>query len=347
MTWNVAWSWESPQRVSTIAEGEGGVVVSSGLNLIFIEADGSIRWQVQTPFKVHSAAIANGKIGLLAAHAFYLMNTHDGSLFDEGRSTPGGFRAISSRPGGGWIVADRQGSLHLFKEDGRGLRRLDCGSLRMLLGWLDREHVVWLDESGWLWCGRISKDDKKRRIDDQTWSWSTQFFQGRLLLQSSDGTLWEGVPHPFGWDSLEQIQFKSLEPMKGVRTADGWWVLGIEGNLTSLSILTSEEDGVQLGQQLGDLLVCTTPDSMVTCSRTGLLRRWVAPHLSEAVREGRYTEAAKAAMARNWEERRQLFLRARDAEDLGKLSLAIELYETLGRTEDARRLLRRQKDGGE
>ena len=52
-------------------------------------------------------------------------------------------------------------------------------------------------------------------------------------------------------------------------------------------------------------------------------------------------------MARNWEERRQMFLRAQEAEDMGKLSLAIELYEVLGRSEDARRLLKRQKEGGE
>ena len=42
-----------------------------------------------------------------------------------------------------------------------------------------------------------------------------------------------------------------------------------------------------------------------------------------------------------------MFLRAQEAEDLGKLSLAIELYEALGRSEDARRLLKRQKEGGE
>ena len=42
-----------------------------------------------------------------------------------------------------------------------------------------------------------------------------------------------------------------------------------------------------------------------------------------------------------------MFVRARDAEDMGKLSLAIELYEALGRNEDVKRLLRRQKEGGE
>ena len=98
---------------------------------------------------------------------------------------------------------------------------------------------------------------------------------------------------------------------------------------------------------LGDLLVLCTPDAMVTATRNGLLRRWVAPHLSEAERQGRYKAAAEAALARNWDERRQLFTRAQEAEDMGKLSLAIELYEALGRSEDARRLLARQKESGE
>ena len=108
-----------------------------------------------------------------------------------------------------------------------------------------------------------------------------------------------------------------------------------------------DEPPLTQGMNLGDLLVLCTPDAMMTATRDGLVRRWTAPHLADAEREGRYKAAAEAAMARNWEERRQMFLRAQEAEDLGKLSLAIELYEALGRTEDARRLLKRQKEGGE
>ena len=108
-----------------------------------------------------------------------------------------------------------------------------------------------------------------------------------------------------------------------------------------------EEKPITQGMNLGDLLVLCTPDAMATATRDGLVRRWTAPHLADAEREGRYKAAAEAAMARNWEERRQMFLRAQEAEDMGKLSLAIELYEVLGRSEDARRLLKRQKEGGE
>ena len=50
---------------------------------------------------------------------------------------------------------------------------------------------------------------------------------------------------------------------------------------------------------------------------------------------------------RNWEERKALFVRAQTAEDEGRLSRAVELYGALGRSEDVRRLLKRQKEGGE
>jgi hypothetical protein len=350
MSWNIAWSWQAESRIATLAPAEGGVLVSAGLEMTMLEADGAVRWHVEVPFKVHAAQAVQGTVGLLAAHGFYLMSTSNGAMMNEGRSTPGGFSDLAARPGGGWALAGRKGQIHLFSENGRGIRRVESGAVRRLVGWLDREHLLWQDPEGLLWCGRLTGDDKKRKLEDRAWSWCSTLKDGRLLLQSGDGGLWEGVPHPFGWDALERIEADSMEPMDAVRAGDGWWVLGIEGHLVSLSAPRIEEGGeTPLTQRmhLGDLLVLCTPDAMATASREGLVRRWTAPHLSEAEREGRYRAVAEAAMARNWEERRNMFLRAQEAEDLGKLSLAIELYEALGRSEDARRLLRRQKEGGE
>ena len=350
MTWNIAWSWQADARIATIAAVEGGILVSSGLQLQLLEANGKVRWDVEVPFKVHAAKASHGTIGLLAAHGFYLMNTSDGSMVNEGRSAPGGFSDLCSRPGGGWALAGRRGEIHLFSQHGRGIRRVDSGPVRRLIGWLDREHLLWQDPSGLLWCGRLTGDDRKRKLEDRSWSWCSNLEEGRLLLQSSDGALWEGVPHPFGWDMLNRLESDSMEPMNAVRSGDGWWVLGIEGHLVSMTERTpeeSEQTALTQSMNLGDLIVLCTPDAMATATREGLVRRWTAPHLADAEREGRYKAAAEAAMARNWEERRQMFLRAQEAEDLGKLSLAIELYEALGRTEDARRLLVRQKEGGE
>src|SRR6056300_341661 len=242
MSWNVAWSWQADARLATMAAVEGGMVVSSGLDLILLESDGSVRWKVQVPFKVHAARAVQGSIGLLAAHGFYIMDSSTGVLVSEGRSTPGGFSDLAARPGGGWVLAGRKGQLHLFSNQGRGIRRVDSGPVRRLVGWLDREHLIWQDPEGCLWCGRLTGDDKKRRIEDRSWSWCSTLENGRLLLQSADGGLWEGVPHPFGWDQLDRLESDSLEPMDAVRSGDGWWVLGIEGHLVSLSTVRNDED---------------------------------------------------------------------------------------------------------
>ena len=45
-----------------------------------------------------------------------------------------------------------------------------------------------------------------------------------------------------------------------------------------------------------------------------------------------------------WDERRQLFNRALAAEDEGRLSRAVELYEALGRKEDVQRLREDKKE---
>ena len=115
-----------------------------------------------------------------------------------------------------------------------------------------------------------------------------------------------------------------------------------------LSGLAEGDDSI-LGQDmnLGDLLEKITADSMVTATRNGLIRMWKAPHLADSERESRYKAAAEAALARNWDERKQMFDRARQAEDEGRLSLAVELYQVLGRVEDMKRILQRQKEGGE
>ena len=111
MSWNVAWSWQAEGRIATMASVEGGVLVSSGLKLELLEADGSMRWQVDVPFKVHAAQASQTTVGLLAAHGFFLINTADGTMVNEGRSAPGGFSDLSARPGGGWALAGRRGEI--------------------------------------------------------------------------------------------------------------------------------------------------------------------------------------------------------------------------------------------
>ena len=112
------------------------------------------------------------------------------------------------------------------------------------------------------------------------------------------------------------------------------WLVGF-GNrrVTLLTIRLEGEDDTVLGNNmnLGDLLQKVTTDSMVTATRNGLVRMWKAPHLANTERESRFQAAAEAALARNWDERKAIFDRASQAEEEGRLSLAVELYQALGR----------------
>ena len=344
MTWSVSWSWQAPSRISAIESVSGHFCVAYGLELALFNDANKIQWERSMPFKVHAICNGESHIGVLAAHAFYLLNTVDGSMVHEGRSCPGGFTQLLNRPGGGWVLAGRDGNLHLFDAGGIGIRRIQSGVIRRLIGWLDREHLLWQDASGVVYCGQIAQQDKRRVIDATVWSWVSQLTDGHMLLQAADGQLWDGIPHPYGWDSLERIEIESLEPLVATRVGDGWWVLGIEGHLDHMST-ESVEVRVGEGMGLGDLLIRLGRNSMITCRRDGLIRRWVAPHLAEQQRRHRQKEAADAKLARSWDERRQLFNRALAAEDEGRLSRAVELYEALGRKEDVQRLLRRQKGG--
>ena len=94
---------------------------------------------------------------------------------------------------------------------------------------------------------------------------------------------------------------------------------------------------------LGDFLIGLAADTMVTVKRDGLVRIWRSPELIQLRRMEMQKMVAEAKVASDWEERRRIFKRACDAEDDGRISLAIDLYESLGRTSDVNRLLARQR----
>ena len=83
--------------------------------------------------------------------------------------------------------------MHLFSHEGVGIKRFETGKVRRLVGWLDREHILWQSDEGKLWCGRLGNNYSKRCVEDRIWSWVSRLDQGRLLLQTSSGEIWEGV----------------------------------------------------------------------------------------------------------------------------------------------------------
>jgi len=94
---------------------------------------------------------------------------------------------------------------------------------------------------------------------------------------------------------------------------------------------------------LGDFLVGLAADTMASIKRDGLVRLWQSPELSQLRRVELQKMVAEAKVASDWDERRRIFKRACDAEDEGRISLAIDLYESLGRTSDVNRLLASQR----
>ena len=105
------------------------------------------------------------------------------------------------------------------------------------------------------------------------------------------------------------------------------------------------EDGFER-RPAGDLVASNLADRMLTATREGLIRMWIGPHLVSR-RRLLFEEIASGDMRRlDWEQRQVIFEAARDAEDSGMLSRAIELYESLGRAEDVRRLIS-QREGAD
>ena len=340
MSWSVYRSWQAENQISTSCRVGNDLLISSGLELTLLSEDCNLRWTRSMPFRVHAAVHDSGRIGILYGHGFHLLQSNDGSAIGEGRSTEGGFSDILPRPGGGWVLSCRKGNLHVFNADGRGIKRLAAGGVRRLIGWFDREHLMWQDQNGKLRCARLANADSQRLLEDRVWSWVSRMDGGKIILQSADGMLWEGVPHPYGWDNLETIDTRSLEPLSAYKAGDGWWVLSIEGSVHSMSQGTSIELG---NSDLGDFLVGLAPDTMATVNRDGLVRIWQSPDLSNLRRVELQKMVAEAKVANDWEERKKIFKRACEAEEEGRISLAIDLYKSLGRTVDVNRLLSRLK----
>ena len=148
MSWSVSRSYQSPDIISTTCSVGNDILIACGLEIILLDEETNQRWKRSLPFRVHSAAHASGKIGVLCGHGFHLLRVSDGSQIGEGRSTTGGFSGILARPGGGWVLSCRKGQLHVFNAEGRGIKRLDVGGVRRLIGWFDREHLMWQDDEG-------------------------------------------------------------------------------------------------------------------------------------------------------------------------------------------------------
>ena len=339
--WEIAWSHQVEGRVGALACVDEDCIIASGPIIRRLNSDGDFVWRREFTFDVYRMEHDGTNLAVLSGTGFFLLDLSTGEPLGEGRAVAGGFRDVIRRPGGGWVLSDRGDHMHLFNRRGRGIRRLRPGSLQKLVGWLDREILLAQDGDGCLRALRLGGDDAQRIIETTRWSWVSRLQRGRVLVQQSDGGLQEGVPNPFGWDRIDRIPGEGLVPLDVAWTGEGWWMLDVAGDLIRLPA----EDGAER-RPAGDVLVSNMADRMLTASRDGLVRMWIGPHLVSR-RRLLFEEIASDEIRRlDWEQRQVIFEAARDAEDSGMFSRAIELYESLGRAEDVRRLIS-EREGGD
>ncbi len=337
--WRVSWSHQLDDGIGAIAATEMGLAVATRCVVRLVGEVGDFIWKRTFQFDVFRLVSDGKNLAVLSGSGFHLLALHSGNPLGEGRSVRGGFRDVIARPGGGWVLSDRGEHIHIFNDEGRGVRRLKPGGVRKLLGWLDREHLIVLDGVGHLRCLRLFEQHSQRVIEERVWSWASRMSSGMLLLQGGDGSIHEGVPNPFGWDSLEQVVELGVDPLSAVRTQDGWWMLTMEGELNRIP------PDADLSHPAGDHIDSNHSDIIVTASRDGLVRWWESPLLTSKRSQILRKLVSEERKRIDWEKRQVIFEAARDAEESGMLSRAIELYASLGRREDVRRLLARGEAG--
>ena len=335
--WRVGWSHQLEGKVCAIAADAAGMIVAAGGVIRMLDTEGEFVWRREVAFDVYHLEIDLHTVAVLAGPGFHLLDIATGEPLGEGRSVSGGFRSVIARPGGGWVLQDRGDHMHLFDRNGRGIRRLRPGRIRYLVGWLDREHLLVHDDDGYLRCLRLSGDDSQRVIEGRRWAWVSRLSGGRLLVQSPEGSLYEGTPNPFGWDSLEQLRELAADPLAADRCGDGWWVLTLSETLEQVPPTSGGE------MPAGHLLSSNGADVMCTATRDGLVRWWESPQLASRRSEILKRLVVSERRRIDWEQRQVMFEAALAAEDEGMLTNAIELYQALGRTEDVRRLLGQQE----
>lgn len=337
--WRVSWSHQLEEGIGAVSATEKGLAVAAKCVVRMISELGDFIWKRTFQFDVFRLVTDGKSIAVLSGPAFHLLDLNSGNPLGEGRSVSGGFRDVIARPGGGWVLADRGENIHIFNPQGRGIRRLKPGRIRKLLGWLDREHLIVLDDDGHLRCLRLFGEHTQRIIEERGWSWASRMSSGRMLVQGRDGSILEGVPNPFGWDSLEQVVEVGVDPFSAVRTQDGWWMLTMEGDLNRIP----PDD--ESSHPAGDHIDSNDSDVIVTATRSGLIRWWESPQLLSKRSKILRKLVSEERQRIDWEQRQVIFEAARDAEENGLLSRAIELYNSLGRKEDVRRLLARGEAG--
>ena len=122
--------------------------------VILLDEETNQRWKRSLPFRVHSAAHDSGKIGALCGHGFHLLRVSDGTqIGEEDPPQVDSATFYHALVAVGFYPAEKDNctcSIKKMRIETFGRRRV-----RRLIGWFDREHLMWQDEDGKLRCARL------------------------------------------------------------------------------------------------------------------------------------------------------------------------------------------------
>ena len=321
--WGILSSHNFDGVITSIEFNSSGIAISNNKKIHYLDFQGNRKWSIQMPFKPYQIK-CNGKLfGILMGNGFIVINSETGEQLHEGRSTQGGFSQIINRPGGGWVLSDRHEQLHLFNEQGYGIKRLFSGKIRKLIGWIDREHLLVHDGDGTLRCVRLMAQTTQRQIEEKVWSWASKLENGELLMQSLEGEIWKGKPNTNGWDELNQVTDKCLEPLISVYSHEDWWIMNMESKVFNLK--TNQEF-----ENLGHLIASNSKGVLAVANNKGLLRIIGSPELIKEKNDEISFEHEKIKYSLNSENRQNTFRLAKNAEAINDYDNAKKLYESLG-----------------
>ena len=321
--WEIVSSHKLDGVVTSIEFNEIGIAISNNKNIHFMDFEGDQKWKIKLPFKPYKIKTNQNLFGVLMGNGFVVIDSTTGEQLHEGRSTQGGFSEIIDRPGGGWVLSDRHEQLHLFNQQGYGIKRLFAGKIRKLLGWIDRENLIIHDGDGCLRCVRLKVNSTQRQIEENIWSWVSELKNGEVLVQSLDGNIWKGKPNSSGWDSIEIIDDNCFEPFKAIWTEDGWWILNMENKISNTKSKQEFSD-------FGDIIASNSNNLFSIADRNGLIRIIGSEKIIESKNEKVEFEYEKMKYSLNSENRQKIFKMAKNAELKNDFEKANELFKSIG-----------------
>jgi len=337
--WNVVWSKYLHKKISSIAFVQDCIIISAEATLSMMDNNGDILWLHHLPSSVYEIGTYNDTILILFGRGFQILNPEDGTPIFDGKTAESGFSKWSFRPGGGLLLSDRFGNLHLFDKNAKGKKMIDNLEVREILGWLNREVFLIHKIDGSIYSIDINDEKNSNKIGNKTFSWSSKLEKGKLICQSTDGSIWEGVPNQFSWDFIEDLGFTEIEPMKSSLVNGNWYILTFQGDIINLENIDSAKR-----IKCGDFYCSDNQEHIVTCTREGLLRWWETTSSIEDKNEYIFQEVEERKKELNRKQRKRIFETASEAEK-NNIDEAIRLYRVIGRESDVKRLEKQIKKG--